>query len=162
MLENIPSEQNTLTIQSSLSAYINQNHTFLELNPAGVVILDRDQKIIYGNSAVFELSQLKSVGNINKLTFQQLFPFFRSISNIIAKCIEEGCSRELDKSIPILSTIDHLPVKIKIKPIQSDEEKTFIGALIIIETNVGRLVNFMVEEKELLSNQIKKMSHEII
>ena len=142
-------------LESELTEYINQHACVMNMQSSPIALFDESSTILYANTALHHL--LNTDESLPSL--EQFNTFFRGIKQSLKISIKENKLKILDKAVEDKISNQLIPYKINIRPVTRVGK--CIGALIIVEPDVNRLVNYFIEEKSLLSNKISTLTEKL-
>lgn len=143
---------NNIVLDPELAEYINKYAFMMEDQSTPIALFNESSSLIYANTA---LGHILNTNNCLP-TLDQLAHLFRGIDKAIISCIADDKSKKLNKNVKSGDIDQIIPYVINIKPIIFSNKST--GAIIFVETDTKRLVNYFVEEKSALSNKISSLT----
>ena len=141
-----------IELDPELTEYINKYAFIMEDQSTPIALFNESSALIYANTA------LGHILNSNNClpTLDQLGHLFRGVDRAIISCIADNKSKKLNKNVKSGDVDQIIPYVINIKPIIFSNKST--GAILFVETDTKRLVNYFVEEKSALSNKISSLT----
>lgn len=137
-----------LEIDSEISDYIKKHACVMNVQANPIALLNKSSIIIYANRALFDA--LKTDGSLPTLV--QLNNLYRGVRQSVASSISENKPKTLQKVVRDNATEQLIPYQVHIRPVT--HKSVCKGALVYIETDIKRLVDYFIDEKSTLSNKI--------
>lgn len=141
-----------IELDPELTEYINKHAFIMEDQSTPIALFNESSAPIYANTA---LGHILNTNNCLP-TLDQLGQTFRGIERAIISCIADNKSKKLNKNVKSGDVDQIIPYVINIKPIIFSNKST--GAILFVETDTKRLVNYFVEEKSALSHKISSLT----
>lgn len=143
---------NNFVLDSELTEYVNKHAFIMEAQSTPIALFNESSELIYANSALGHILKI----NDSLPTLDQLSHLFRGIERAIISSIADNKSKKLNKNIKSGDIEQIIPYVINIQPITYMNKCA--GAIIFVETDIKRLVNYFIEEKFTLSNKISSLT----
>lgn len=144
-----------LELKSELTEYINQHACVMSMQSSPIALFNESSTILYANTAFHHLLNTDE----SLPTLEQFNVFFRGIKQSVKSCIKENKSKILDKAVEDKISNQLIPYKINVRPVTRAGK--CIGALVIVDPDINRLVDYFTEEKSLLSNKISTLTEKL-
>jgi len=141
-----------IELDPELIEYINKYAFIMGDQSTPIALFNESSAPIYANAA---LCHMLNTNNCLP-TLDQLGHMFRGVERSIISCIADNKSKKLNKNVKSGDIDQIIPYVINIKPTIFSTKRT--GAILFVETDTKRLVNYFVEEKSALSNKISSLT----
>lgn len=141
-----------LELDSELTEYIKQHAWVMDMQATPIALLDESSTILYANA---ELHQLLDTGETLP-ELEQFNTLFRGLKQSVISSIKDNKSKTLNKAVKDKTVDQLIPYIINIRPVTHSDK--CVGALIIVEHDVKRLLDYFIEEKSSFSNKISSLT----
>lgn len=141
-----------IELESEITEYIATHSWIMDMQASPIALLDDSSTILFANSALHHLLNTDE----SLPTLDEFNTFFRGIKQSVTSSIKENKSKTLNKVIKDGSVDQLVPYIINIRPVTRNGKG--IGAVVIVESDVKRLVDYFIEEKTSLSDKISSLT----
>lgn len=144
-----------IELESELTEYINQHACIMNMQSSPIAFFDEFSTILYANTALHHLLNTDE----SLPTLEEFNSFFRGIKQSVKSSIKENKAKILEKAVEDEISNQLIPYKINVRPVNLAQK--CVGAFVIVEPDVNRLVDYFVEEKSQLSNKISTLTEKL-